>query len=160
MERTANWRRRHWGKTIQIDQIRTLEERVSTAVELIRKLRHENKTLTDALVKSQQKLKELEALIGEFRVDQEEIERVLLRTLRNLDHIEDDLIAAEIEDAPAMAAAELSGPSESDPQTDEFSETSNHGDGDSTGGVESDRETMADNPSSVDEEDEQNRETF
>ena len=87
---------------ISLDQIKALEAKVHSAVDEITRLRRENQTLTDALTTSEQRLRELEGLVGEFKNEQAEIEATIVRTLRNLDQLEDGL-SGDAESPPAPA---------------------------------------------------------
>jgi FtsZ-binding cell division protein ZapB len=74
---------------ISLEQIRLLEQKVTSAVELIRVLKEENATLRRGLDSAQRRMKELETLVEGFKTDQKEIESVIVRTLRNLDDLEE-----------------------------------------------------------------------
>ena len=82
---------------ISLEQIRLLEQKVTGAVGLIRTLKEENATLRRGLDSAQRRMKELETLVEGFKTDQREIETAIVRTLRNLDDLE--------ESAAAQAAA-------------------------------------------------------
>ena len=73
---------------ISLEQIRLLEQKVTSAVELIRVLKEENATLRRGLDSAQRRMKELETLVEGFKTDQKEIESVIVRTLANLDDLE------------------------------------------------------------------------
>ena len=91
---------------ISLDQIKALEAKVHSAVDEITRLRRENQTLTDALTASEQRLRELEGLVGEFKNEQAEIEATIVRTLHNLDQLEDGLAGKADADDSAAAAAD------------------------------------------------------
>ena len=76
---------------ISLEQIRLLEARILKAVELIRSLRDENKTLRRAVNAAQSRMKDLEKLVGDFKSDQKEIEQCILRALENLDRLEEEV---------------------------------------------------------------------
>ncbi len=76
---------------IRLEQIRLLEKKTNEAVEKIRLLKKENQTLKTALDSSQKKMDELEKMVEEFKSDQGEIEQCLLRALKNLDLLEDEV---------------------------------------------------------------------
>ncbi len=76
---------------IRLDQIKSLEGKVNRAVEQIRLLRDENKALKRTVEKSQARMGELEGLVARFKSDQEEIEQGILRALKNLDKLEDEV---------------------------------------------------------------------
>jgi hypothetical protein len=91
---------------IRLDQIKLLESKVNKAVEQIRLLREENKALKRSVEKSQARMQELEGLVGRFKSDQDEIEQGILRALKNLDKLEDEVGSrGSKKDAPAPAAA-------------------------------------------------------
>ena len=74
---------------ISLEQIRLLESKITRAIELIRILKEENGTLRRGLESAQKRMKELETLVDGFKTDQREIESVILRTLHNLDELEE-----------------------------------------------------------------------
>jgi chromosome segregation ATPase len=76
---------------ISLEQIRLLEARINKAVELIRGLKDENKTLRRAVNTAQTRMRELEKLVGDFKTDQQEIEQCILRALENLDRLEEEV---------------------------------------------------------------------
>jgi chromosome segregation ATPase len=76
---------------ISLEQIRLLEARINKAVELIRSLKDENKTLRRAVNTAQTRMRELEKLVGDFKTDQQEIEQCILRALGNLDRLEEEV---------------------------------------------------------------------
>jgi len=90
---------------IRLDQIKVLESKVNKAVEQIRLLREENKALKRTIEKSQARMGELEGLVSRFKTDQEEIEQGILRALKNLDKLEDEVgtKASRKEAAPQSA---------------------------------------------------------
>jgi len=102
---------------ISLEQIRLLEQKVTSAVELIRVLKEENATLRRGLDSAQRRMKELETLVEGFKTDQREIETAIVRTLRNLDELEESAAGAAAaarekpsrQETPARAA-EPAGP--------------------------------------------------
>ncbi len=74
---------------ISLEQIRLLEAKIARAIDLIRVLKEENATLRRGLDSAQRRMKELEGLVEGFKTDQREIEAVILRTLKNLDELEE-----------------------------------------------------------------------
>ena len=74
---------------ITLEQIRLLESKITRALELIRVLKDENSTLRKGLESAQKRMKELETLVDGFKTDQKEIESVIVRTLHNLDELEE-----------------------------------------------------------------------
>ena len=91
---------------ISLEQIRLLEQKVGSAVELIRVLKEENATLRRGLDSAQKRMKELESLVDGFKTDQQEIESVILRTLRSLDELEEGTSASRRQErGPAAVGA-------------------------------------------------------
>jgi hypothetical protein len=74
---------------ISLEQIRLLESRITRALELIRVLKEENSTLRRGLESAQKRMRELEALVDGLKTDQREIESIIVRTLHNLDDLEE-----------------------------------------------------------------------
>ncbi len=74
---------------ITLEQIRLLESKITRALELIRVLKDENTTLRKGLESAQRRMRELETLVEGFKTDQKEIESVIVRTLHNLDELEE-----------------------------------------------------------------------
>jgi hypothetical protein len=74
---------------ISLEQIRSLEERVHTAVTRMRTLAAENATLKQRLQNQEERVAEFETLVAAFRRDQEEIEAGIMAALRHLDTLED-----------------------------------------------------------------------
>jgi hypothetical protein len=101
---------------ISLEQIRLLESKISRAIELIKVLKEENGTLRKGLESAQKRMKELESLVDGFKTDQREIESVIVRTLHNLDELEESTAAGRKAEhvgagAPgAFAPAASSGP--------------------------------------------------
>jgi hypothetical protein len=79
---------------INLDQVQLLEQKVSSALELIGLLREENKKLRVKLDGSQARMAELETLIESFKGEQDAIEKSILSALTKLDKIEDDISVA------------------------------------------------------------------
>ena len=90
---------------ISVQQIADLEARVLRAVDLIERLRGENRTLSAALDSSEKRARELEGTLEELRGGQQEVEQIIVRTLQKLDGLENAW--AELEDGDqADGAAE------------------------------------------------------
>jgi FtsZ-binding cell division protein ZapB len=87
---------------ISLEQIRLLEAKISRAIDLIRVLKEENAALRRGLDSAQKRMKELEGLVDGFKADQKEIESVIIRTLKNLDELE-EAAAGKKQDAPRHA---------------------------------------------------------
>lgn len=84
---------------ISLEQIRSLENKVHTAVSRIRALSEENATLKGRLESYEQRIAELETLVSAFKADQEEIEAGIVSALKHLDELEDSV--AESPETPA-----------------------------------------------------------
>jgi hypothetical protein len=97
---------------ISLEQIRLLESKVTRTVELLRVLKEENATLRRGLDSAQRRMKELETLVEGFKVDQKEIESAILRTLRNLDDLEE---AAAHPAAPGPSGGRRADPAPAHP---------------------------------------------
>jgi chemotaxis protein histidine kinase CheA len=80
---------------ITLEQIRLLESKITRAIELIRILKEENGALRRGLESAQKRMKELETLVDGFKTDQREIESVIVRTLHNLDELEESTAAGK-----------------------------------------------------------------
>ena len=89
---------------VSLEQIRLLEQKVTSAVGLIRVLKEENATLRRGLDSAQRRMKELETLVEGFKTDQKEIESAIVRTLRNLDDLEEAATGANAPAARPVAA--------------------------------------------------------
>lgn len=94
---------------VSLDQVRQLEAKVNRAVEIIRALREENRTLRRTIDASQARMRDLEELVRVFKSDQAEIERGLISAIRKLDQLEDGLDAAQRPAAPAAARTDAGG---------------------------------------------------
>lgn len=79
---------------INLDQAHLLEKKVAAALELISRLRDENRKLRTKLDGSQKRMTELESLVESFKGEQDAIEKSILNVLAKLDRIEDDISAA------------------------------------------------------------------
>jgi hypothetical protein len=103
---------------ITLEQIRLLEGKITRAIDLIRVLKEENGTLRKGLESAQKRMKELETLVDGFKADQKEIESVIVRTLHNLDELEENAVAARkaehsVDSAPLADPAPIGVPSHS-----------------------------------------------
>ncbi len=94
---------------INLEQIRLLESRITRALELIRILKEENSTLRRGLESAQKRMRELENLVDGFKTDQKEIESIIVRTLHNLDDLE-ETAAAGAATAPGSPGAAAGSP--------------------------------------------------
>ena len=110
---------------ISLEQIRSLEERVHTAVTRIRTLAAENATLKQRLQSQEERIAELETLVAAFKRDQDEIEAGIMAALRHLDDLEDTMsepdpdTADGMPDEPAREVAEHDEPQSEMPQPHE-----------------------------------------
>ncbi len=95
---------------IHLDQIRLLESKTIKAIELINMLREENKALKKTIDTSQGRMEELENLVQEFKSDQDEIEQSILRAMKNLEQLEDEITEPESEKKTTSTADENSSP--------------------------------------------------
>jgi peptidoglycan hydrolase CwlO-like protein len=94
---------------ITLEQIKQLESKITRALELIKVLRDENSTLRRGLESAQKRMKELETLVDGFKTDQREIESVIVRTLRNLDELEDTAVSVKKAEHAAGSAVPSAG---------------------------------------------------
>ena len=110
---------------INLEQIQKLEARVTKAVELIKALKAENQALRRTLDSAQSRMQELEALVGDFRSDQKDIEECILRALENLNELEDEISDRQA-DAPEKKTLSKSDeePQEENTEMDEEAEDS------------------------------------
>ena len=76
---------------ITLLQIKKLDSKVQSAVELISSLKGENSILNEKLEEYKTRIDELEILISGFKNDQGEIEEGILNALSQLDKIEDTI---------------------------------------------------------------------
>jgi len=95
---------------ITLEQIRLLDSKITRAIELIRVLKDENGTLRKGLESAQKRMKELETLVDGFKTDQREIETVIVRTLRNLDDLEESTTAGKKADRAAAGPSPDAAP--------------------------------------------------
>lgn len=112
---------------IRVQQISDLEARVLRAVDLIERLRAENRTLSAELAESRERLEEsegrsqqLEEKLASLRSDQENVEQIIVRTLDKLDGLEDAW--SEQQDEPP-AEQQDEPPAEQQDQEEQADET-------------------------------------
>jgi chromosome segregation ATPase len=96
---------------ITLEQIRLLETKIGKAVELIRSLKEENKTLRRAVNTAQGRMRDLEKLVGDFKSDQQEIEQCIVRALDNLDRLEEEVVEKKGRRGEAKAETPKTEPS-------------------------------------------------
>ena len=126
---------------INLEQIRQLEAKINTAVDLISSLRDENRTLKKAVDSAHLKRQALETLVEDFKADQSEIEECIKRAIENLDQLEGDISdSAAQSDTTAAPAAEPGVPVSA-------SEPGEPGEPDRTAKPEEPTASMPDNPS-------------
>jgi chromosome segregation ATPase len=95
---------------IQLEQIKTLEQKVKQAVGLISQLKSENEFLKSRLSDYEVRIQELESLINSFRSSQSEIEEGIKSALEELDNLDSStspdqseaLSAVEAEQEPSL----------------------------------------------------------
>ena len=80
---------------ITLEQIHQLDQRVHNAVELIQKLRSENESLKLKLDGYEKRIEELQKLVSDYKEDQGEIEKGILKALDQLDALEDEIDSPE-----------------------------------------------------------------
>lgn len=93
---------------IRVQQIADLEARVLRAIDLIERLRTENRTLNASLESAEQRSRDLEIMLENLRGDQQNIEQIILRTLNKLDGLEDAWAELQQKDQPAAPPADTS----------------------------------------------------
>ena len=76
---------------IKLEQIQLLESKTNKAVDLIKALKEENHSLKKTIETFQNRIQQLENLIGEFKSDQEEIEKGILKALTKLGQLETEV---------------------------------------------------------------------
>jgi chromosome segregation ATPase len=100
---------------ITLEQIRHLETKIGKAVELIRSLKEENKTLRRAVNSAQGRMRELEKLVDDFKSDQQEIEQCIVRALDNLDRLEEEVVEKKGRRGEAKAEPAKAEPPKAEP---------------------------------------------
>ncbi len=93
---------------IRVQQIADLEARVLRAIDLIERLRTENRTLGASLESAEQRSRDLEIMLENLRGDQQNVEQIILRTLNKLDGLEDAWAELQQKDQPAAPPADTS----------------------------------------------------
>ena len=104
---------------ISIKQIKSLEEKIFKAVELIKALKQENKSFKSGIESANKKIEELEQIISDYRSTQSEIEEGIENALKQLDdldsisagnsvHLSNTRKEAEESSAPKNNSASLS----------------------------------------------------
>ncbi len=100
---------------IRVQQIADLEARVLRAIDLIERLRAQNRTLSASLESAEARTQELEGMLETVRGDQQNVEEIIQRTLNKLDGLEDAWAEMQKDDAPAREAADPPDPPPSPP---------------------------------------------
>ncbi len=100
---------------IRVQQIADLEARVLRAIDLIERLRAENRTLSTSLESAEARAREAEGMLESVRSDQQGVEEIVQRTLNKLDGLEEAWAEMQKDDAPAEAAAAPPDPPPSPP---------------------------------------------
>lgn len=80
---------------LTLDQVRLLENRVGKAVGRISSLTEENTLLKNKLSEFQNRINELESLVGSFKDDQGRIEEGILNALDRLSAFEDSFLSSQ-----------------------------------------------------------------
>jgi len=104
---------------VSLEQVRQLEAKVNRAVEIIRLLKEENRTLRRTVDASQARMKDLEDLVRVFKSDQAEIERGLVSAIHKLDLLEDGIDAAPRATAVPAPPVEAQATEAADPPPEE-----------------------------------------
>ena len=73
---------------LSLEQIKRLEDKVFKAVELIKALKEENNILKSELNSANSRTDELEAIISDFRSNQNEIEEGIVKAIRQLEDLD------------------------------------------------------------------------
>jgi FtsZ-binding cell division protein ZapB len=76
---------------VSLEQIHSLENKITRACEIINALKKENASLRKAVDSSQRRMNELEHYINQFKTEQIEIESGIVSALKKLDDLEDDV---------------------------------------------------------------------
>ena len=76
---------------VSLEQVKLLESKVTRAIEIVNSVTLENRQLKEKLCSCQKQNEELEALIGNFKTDQNNIESGILSALDRLNKLEDVL---------------------------------------------------------------------
>jgi septal ring factor EnvC (AmiA/AmiB activator) len=71
--------------------LKSLEQKVNKAVELINRLREENSALRAKLKSAQPRIQELETALAAYKQEQEAVEKGILTVLAKLDKLEDEV---------------------------------------------------------------------
>jgi len=74
---------------VSLEQVKLLESKVTKAIDYVKKVTEENKTLKDKLDSYQKRIGELEVLIQQFKDEQGRIEDGILSALDRLNQFED-----------------------------------------------------------------------
>jgi chromosome segregation ATPase len=91
---------------ITLEQILLLESKINKAVVVISTLKEENNVLKKTLESSQTRIQELENLVGDFKADQEAIEKGLLNAIAKLDKLEQEVEDSEGANKPDLHKSE------------------------------------------------------
>ena len=107
---------------LTVEQVRSLDDKVRKALELIEALKSENSMLKGKLDEYKQRVDQLDSVVEGFKLEQLEIEEGIKDVLEQLDQLEDQITTPDnpspvitentINEIPKPAAAELSLESE------------------------------------------------
>jgi len=142
---------------VTLEQIKELEQRVARAVEVIRLLRDENRTLRGTLDKAQERMGELEELVKTFKNDQAAIEEGIRSAIEKLDALEDEVTESAAPEAKASTEAPVVERTSPAPQ-DDAGPTPDAEAEDAGAGSEVGDEAASDDEESDGQESEQDRE--
>jgi len=91
---------------VSLEQVKLLESKVIKAVDYVKKVTDENKTLKGKLDSYQKRIEELEVLVRQFKEEQSRIEDGILSALDRLNQFEDAVEKAlAVEKAPSAEKA-------------------------------------------------------
>lgn len=88
---------------LTVEQVRSLDEKVRMAVDLIDSLKKENSVLKNKLDEYKQKVDQLEDVVDSFKLDQLEIEEGIKDVLTQLDKLEDQITAPPAPNQPSAS---------------------------------------------------------
>ena len=78
---------------ISVEQIKQLQAKVQSAVDVIHKLRSENSLLASKLSGYEKRIEELEVFIESYKRDQSSIEEGIVAALKKLDSLEESVLS-------------------------------------------------------------------
>lgn len=96
---------------LTVEQVRNLDNKVKSALELIEKLRSENSMLKSKLGEYESRVEQLENVVDGFKLEQLEIEEGIKDVLSQLDQLEDQLTAPDTDKGASSVETLSSEPS-------------------------------------------------